>query len=123
MVKATSRNRVKAARYVDALGTDDKIRGGTNAWASLEMALALGGRDADKRYADGIDTIFFLSDGAPSVGKHIDTGEILAQIRRLNKSRKIKIHVIALANFDIKFLKELAQQNGGIYKSFKEDIK
>ena len=121
LVKATVRNRVKAAAYVEALGANAEIRGGTNAWAALETALAFGGRDPDKRYAEGIDTIFFLSDGAPSVGAYVDPDEILTQIRRLNATRKIKIHVIAIANFDIAFLRSLAHQNGGIYKSFKKE--
>ncbi len=126
LVKATGRNRILAAKYVETLGDDDAIRGGTNAWASLEMALALGGRGKtpeDRRYSDGIDTIFFLSDGAPSRGKHVDPDEILAEIRRWNRTRKIKIHVINITNIDIRFLRELARQNGGIYKRFKIEEK
>ena len=67
-----------------------------------------------------MDTIFFLSDGAPS---DRSTTEILDDVKRRNKLRKIKIHTIAILNFHVKFLRLLAEQNGGIYKFFKVEDK
>ncbi len=60
-----------------------------------------------------IDTVFFLSDGRPSVGKHIDTEVILKEIREINKIYRLTIHAIAIGQFQRTFLRNLAMQNGG----------
>ena len=60
-----------------------------------------------------VDTIYLLSDGAPSAGKHTAPGEILREIRRKNRSRQIAINTISLGRSDL--MKKLAEQNGGVY--------
>lgn len=62
-----------------------------------------------------LDTVYFLSDGRPSVGKIIDTLEILKEVRRYNEAFKIVFHTIAIGEFQKEFLRDLAEQNGGVF--------
>ncbi len=61
-------------------------RGGTNTHGALEFALA----------QPNVDTVFFLSDGVPSVGKIEEPEHILADVRRMNRFRRITINTVAL---------------------------
>jgi hypothetical protein len=80
-------------------------KGWTNVHDTLLLALA----DPE------VDTIFLLSDGAPSRGKHIFRSRILEMVRRANRRRKVVIHTIAFGanKRDRKFLSDLAEWNGG----------
>lgn len=60
-----------------------------------------------------LDTVYFLSDGRPSVGKLIDTNEILKEVRSYNEIYRVVIHAIAIGEFQKEFLQQLAEQNGG----------
>ncbi len=62
-----------------------------------------------------LDTVYFLSDGRPSIGKIIDTMEIEKEVRRYNEIFKIVIHTIAIGEFQKEFLKDVAEQNGGVF--------
>ena len=62
-----------------------------------------------------LDTVYFLSDGRPSIGKIIDTLEILKEVRRYNEAFKIVFHTIAIGEFQKEFLRDLAEQNGGVF--------
>jgi len=62
-----------------------------------------------------LDTMYFLSDGRPSVGKLIETDEILEEVRRQNEVYRIVIHTIAIGDFSKAFLQMLAEQNGGVF--------
>ncbi len=62
-----------------------------------------------------LDTVYFLSDGRPSVGKIIDTLEILKEVRRYNEAFRIVFHTIAIGEFQKEFLRDLAVQNGGVF--------
>ena len=59
------------------------------------------------------DTVFFLSDGRPSVGKYVDTDVILQEVQKINKVYRMTFHAIAIGQFQKKFLRTLAMQNGG----------
>ncbi len=61
------------------------------------------------------DTMFFLSDGKPTVGELVDTEDILQAVADLNRFRKVTIHTIAIGDFTSSFLKKLAEQNGGVF--------
>ncbi|MBK8100172.1 MAG: hypothetical protein IPK26_23975 [Planctomycetes bacterium] len=63
-----------------------------------------------------IDTVYFLSDGRPSIGKLVDTNEILKEVRRYNETFRMVIHAIAIGEFQKEFLKELAEHNGGVFQ-------
>jgi hypothetical protein len=62
-----------------------------------------------------LDTVYFLSDGRPSVGKLIDTNEILKEVRKHNEIYRIVIHAIAIGEFQKEFLQQLAVENGGVF--------
>jgi len=64
---------------------------------------------------NGLDTVYFLSDGRPSTGVLVDTKEIVAAVTRENEAWKIVIHCIAIGEFQRSFLKTLAEQNGGVF--------
>jgi hypothetical protein len=115
MIKATAMARTTAANFIENL----EAIGATNTYAALDLAFTLAGKgkNATADFKKGADTIFLLSDGQPSVGEVIKGEDILHEIARRNKTRRIKIHVIGL-NHNVPFLKALAKQNGGIYKRF-----
>lgn len=69
----------------------------------------------DKSLKRPLDTMYFLSDGRPSIGKLIETDEILAEVRKHNELFKIVIHTIAIGDFPKAFLEQLANENGGVF--------
>jgi len=87
-VKATPKNIAAAKEFIDKLS----VGGGTNVSDTFEEAFEL------NRH---IDTIYFLGDGSPSVGRHTEQEEILARIRWMNRCRKIRIHCIALTRGEV----------------------
>jgi hypothetical protein len=62
-----------------------------------------------------LDTVYFLSDGRPSIGKMIETNEILKEVRKHNEIYRMVIHCIAIGDFAKEFLKQLAEENGGVF--------
>lgn len=62
-----------------------------------------------------LDTVYFLSDGRPSVGKIIETNEILKEVKKYNDIYRMVIHTIAIGEFQKEFLAQLAEQNGGVF--------
>jgi hypothetical protein len=62
-----------------------------------------------------LDTVYFLSDGRPSVGKLIEPQEILHEVRRHNEVFRMVVHTIAIGDFQKDFLKQLAEENGGVF--------
>lgn len=69
----------------------------------------------DAALRDGnVDTIFALSDGAPTAGKLLDADDILRAVRRLNRFRRIAIHADAFGR-DSALLRDLANENRGTY--------
>lgn len=103
--------------------------GGTNTYDALQLALALGQdrKRADKKFTEGVDTIFLLSDGLPSFGKVADPDEIVATVVAQAKKRRVRIHCIWIGAPDggngpnagranemgEKFMRELAEGTGG----------
>jgi len=62
-----------------------------------------------------LDTVYFLSDGRPSVGKVVDTEEIRKAVREENQVYKIVLHTIAIGEFQKEFLNALAVDNNGVF--------
>ncbi len=95
--------------------------GKTNTYAALTKAfdydpnkgVVLTGNQKSRRVQ--LDTIYFLSDGVPTIGKFTDTDDILREVRKVNEVRKVVIHCISIGDFQAGFLKTLAQQNGGVF--------
>lgn len=98
--------------------------GRTNTYAALITALggevdekkgrAITPGPAEKPESD-LDTVFFLSDGRPSVGKYVDPDEIRERVRDLNRYRRVVIHTIAIGEFQKDFMEMLARENGGVF--------
>ena len=90
-------------------------RGLTNLYGALDRAFDFGGRGLyDKYYQAGFDTIYILSDGAPTTGKVTDTDEILRLVGEINGLKRITINCITFGDKnELLFLKKLAKQNGG----------
>jgi hypothetical protein len=68
-----------------------------------------------KDYAVDVDTVFFLSDGRPTVGVYVDPDDILREVKSANELRKVVIHTIAIGEFQKDFMKKIAEQNHGVF--------
>jgi len=134
MRRATPGNRARAIKKLDSLtavGSGDSAsgrrgrRGGgslaagrTNTYGALMAALRMprAGRDKGGRLVrTKADTMFFLSDGMPTIGETTDPTEILKRVRRFNRTRKIVIHTIGFDKANRAFMMDLAKHNGGKY--------
>ncbi|MCA8955375.1 MAG: HEAT repeat domain-containing protein [Planctomycetes bacterium] len=103
--------------------SSDLSQGKTNTFKALmypfdidpdkEIKVVFTGGDSRRMVKRKLDTVFFLSDGRPSVGKYVDTEEILKEVLRVNKVYRMTLHTIAIGQFQKTFLQTLAQQNGG----------
>lgn len=89
--------------------------GSTNLHDALDRALEFGDRGLyDKYYAAGFDTLYVISDGAPTAGPVTDKDEIRRRVRERNGLRKITIHCITFGEQnDTDFLRTMAEENGG----------
>ena len=113
LMGASPRAKAKAVQFIDQV----EVQGATAFGDALDFSFEMAGAGSyDKNYRSGVDTIFVLSDGAPSDRPE---DEILESVRHRNRLRKIKVHVIAIMNYSVRFLRLLAEQNGGAYKFFK----
>jgi HEAT repeat protein/uncharacterized protein YegL len=113
MVQAGDREKRAAVEFVEAMTAD----GATNIYGALERAFHVVGMGSrDKNYELGADTIFFLSDGKPTVGDVLDTTQILNAVRRWNELRRVKVHAVGVGgDHDAAFMRELADSSGGVY--------
>jgi hypothetical protein len=112
----------------DALGWVAKMdpSGGTNSHDALQAGFGVKGPPRDREKSAGGDTIYFMSDGRPSVGPTTDTAQIRGKVKEWNETRKIKIHGIAVGKEDLQrteggggvdpdFIKGLAEDSGGSF--------
>ena len=134
LVAANILNRKNAAAWIDSLqpiggqsqslkrnaglsGSAGGNEGKTNFYDALMEALDAKSAQAgyDTNLGSQVDTIFFLSDGDPTAGPMTETERILAEVKRVNSLRKIKINTINIGkNERGKMLMQmLADQNGG----------
>lgn len=133
MQLASKENVARAIRWIDDLGLEFQ----TNVFDALELGFQIAGRGTEDRYyASEVDTMFFLSDGAPTIPNlsrsgisQDDSDRILTAVQRWNALGRIKIHAVGLGLnrnrkqernpkgrlFPEVFLKRLAEQNGGRY--------
>lgn len=104
-------------------------RGGTYTYGALKLAFGLTDANVTPTKPP-VDTIFLLSDGAPTEATFEDGAEakpmepekILSAVRQWNPFRAIRIHTIAIdpriektgGNF-VRMMKDLAAENGGTY--------
>lgn len=122
MVPASAAGKAKAYGHVDTL----EAFGGTNIHDALVKAFTLADpKDEKKNLSSGVDTIYFLSDGMPTLGEVLDPERILEAVRERNRHRRVVIHCICLVSKkgdDIPqedpmkmegFMRRLADENGG----------
>jgi HEAT repeat protein len=102
---------------VGLAGSSNLDKGKTNTYGALMAALSVkpGARTGEKGYAVEVDTIFFLSDGRPTVGEFVDPDDILREILAANELRKVKIHTIAIGEFQKDFMRKIAEKTGGVF--------
>ena len=102
--------------HAGLVGSANLEAGKTNTYGVLMQALDAAGRGkTDKYYEVDVDTIFFLSDGRPTVGDLVDPHDILREVRKANELRKVVIHTIAIGEFQKSFMSTLARENGGVF--------
>jgi HEAT repeat protein len=90
--------------------------GKTNTYGALMFGLGNPKRGiVEKDFTTTVDTIFFLSDGKPTEGELVDTDDILGAVREANSLKKITIHVLGIGDFEKGFMRQLADQNGGVF--------
>jgi uncharacterized protein YegL len=94
--------------------------GTTNIYGALETAFRMAGMGlSDKYYEPAVDTVFLLSDGAPTNEDLTDDSpdRILRAVRDWNRLGRVKIHTIGLKGHSAEFMSTLARENNGIYAS------
>jgi HEAT repeat protein/uncharacterized protein YegL len=130
--QATQGNKNKAYLAINDL----EAVGATFTYGALEKTFAMAGRGvSDKAYDPGVDTIFVLSDGAPTdsddtSAKPMDIEKILGAVQEWNQLNRIVIHTIAIdprigkgGKGFVRFMKKLAHQNKGTYTEVGGDTK
>ncbi|RMG15664.1 MAG: hypothetical protein D6731_07880 [Planctomycetota bacterium] len=106
LVRATASNKEKAKKWLAGL----QAGGFTNTMKAMELAFTI----------PGADTLIFVTDGAPTnpAGRPYPPErwrELLDKIKRLNKRKKWRIDVVAIAEGHTDFATSLAEENGGSY--------
>ncbi|NOT30182.1 MAG: VWA domain-containing protein [Planctomycetes bacterium] len=102
-VECTEETFTEAKEFVEGLGA----LGGTNVYDGLLQAFA----------DPAVDTIFFLSDGEPSVGEVVDPVGIREEVKTRNQQRGVVIHTISIGE-RFPLLEWLATDNGGSYRTY-----
>ena len=114
MVDATKALKEQAFKWID-----EKVvaEGMTNIYDAVEQAFNIISATSDeKNLKKGADTIFLMTDGYPNRGKFFDEELIIADVKRMNATRKITLHTIGVGEGHSEdFLKKLAAANGGQY--------
>jgi len=141
LVPATWTNKLEAIQAADKITAS----GGTNIWDALEMAYkmlevpqpkqAVSPVVLDKKapYAtstNGVDTIFLMTDGKPNTGRINVPDDILSELKKVNRLRKVTIHTICVGDIPPcgattdspypVFLKKIADQNNGDFVHIKK---
>jgi hypothetical protein len=115
-VPATPQMKADAKAFIDPLVPT----GTTNIYGALETAFRMAGMGlSDKYYEPAVDTIFLLSDGAPTNEDLTDDSpdRILRAVRDWNRLGRVKIHTVGLKGHSAEFMSALAHENNGIYAS------
>jgi len=92
--------------------------GRTNLYDALARAFKVSGvGTVDPHYETSVDTIFLLSDGKPTTGRLVKSDEIVEEIARLNRLRRVVIHTINFGKDPdgADLLERLARSSGGTF--------
>lgn len=101
LVRMRDKSRAQALRFLDG----QIALGATAMYPALQLAF----RDPL------VDTLYVLTDGAPTVGELTDIHQIRAEVARWNATRKVRIHAVAMG-IDSDLLRWLAEDTGGSYQ-------
>jgi hypothetical protein len=93
--------RAKAREWIEKL----TLVGSTNIYDAMAFAFS----DPD------VDTICFMTDGTPTIGTETEAIAIREELRRWNRSRRIRVHCIAVGE-DNPLPKWLATDHGGVHR-------
>jgi Mg-chelatase subunit ChlD len=108
MTTASEKNKAEAIYWIENL----RVAKGTNSGEALRRGLACDTRT---------ETMFFLSDGKPSVGE-TDPQHLVDMVKHDNAKKRITINTIGIftgGGVDghlVQFMKDLAEKNGGVCK-------
>jgi von Willebrand factor type A domain/HEAT repeats len=117
LVRASRGNKRQATRFVQSLQPD----GDTNIHDALQAAFA----------NEGVDTIYFLTDGNPNRGEVTALDDIHGAVRQWNAGRGVRLHTVAFLAGDPelfgvaenkgmseRFLRALAEAHDGTFTMF-----
>lgn len=90
----------------------------TNSFGALAAPMLMGGLDEKGSNTQGPDTIFFVSDGAPTAGAVTEVDRVLRVLEIMNGSRRVKVHAVAVVGMKdtaehVRLMKGLAEMTGG----------
>ena len=133
MVKLSKSTRQKAYAFIDSLAP----QGRTNIYDPLEKGHSFAGGmklppdpvpmrrtvTRNEKARDGYaDTIFLMTDGLPNTGQVPSPDGIVAKMKEINRTKKVKIHTIGVfatgsneAGRGGTFLRQLARDSGGVF--------
>jgi uncharacterized protein YegL len=122
MVKADMPVKNEAYQFISEL----QPAGGTWTYGALQEGFRLSGMGVtDKYYDPAVDTIYLISDGAPTDNnmdkpQFMDAKIILEAVREWNRLGRVLIHAVAVdskaaGGAFVQFMKSLAAENGGQY--------
>jgi VWA domain-containing protein/HEAT repeat protein/PBS lyase HEAT-like repeat-containing protein len=109
LMPATRESKKAAEKFVVSLRTGS----GTAIYDALSASL----------HIPGADTVYLLTDGAPTAGRVIDPEEILRRVTEDNRTMRTEIHTVFVGeDFDTAapFLTELARRNRGEHRRVPE---
>jgi hypothetical protein len=125
LILATPENKAQMCGRIDELGP----RGGTYTYGALKLAFGLTDENVTPS-TPPVDTIFVLSDGAPTEATFEDAvvaapmapEKILSSVKSWNPFQAVRIFTIAIdpriekgGQSFVRFMRDLAAQNGGTY--------
>ncbi|MGH7149951.1 MAG: VWA domain-containing protein, partial [Planctomycetota bacterium] len=114
VVPPTPENVATAAERVRGAGAS----GGTNLFGALEAALRIRGVAVDRFYTDA-DTVFLLSDGAPTVGAVVDPDTLAEAISSANLGSRIALHGIYFGPSNSPAAEFMQRLSAGNYGEFR----
>jgi hypothetical protein len=146
LVPATWQNKLEIIKETDKL----QPSGGTNVWGGIEYAYKLVEQpnrpdvvalDKKGNYAtviNGADTFFLMTDGAHNTGKFVkpnaqpgdscDVQAFIAELRKVNKLRKVIINTVCLGSEpngferpDASLMQQIASETGGSFTHVKDE--
>jgi hypothetical protein len=116
--RATTSHRREAGRLLDGHAPGGWRSELDNLVAAMDLA-GLRPLDVPHLPDPGADTVFLVCDGSILAGRYEAPAALLAAFGRLNRFRRLVVHVVHICNageYSEKFLQELAGMTGGTYR-------